>query len=104
MGDERGQATPLVALALVAMMIGVAVVLAVGAAASERGRAQTAADAAALAGAAEGESAARQLAAANGASLERFTLSGDVVEVEVRIGDSNAVARAEVYLRPPAGP
>lgn len=65
-----------------------------GAGAADGARAQNAADAAALAGAAEGEGAARELAIANGAELVRFeVVDGDVV-VEVRLGDASATARA----------
>ncbi len=57
-------------------------------------QAQTAADAAALAGAAEGESAAREVAGANGAELVAFVLEGLEVEVRARVGEAEAVARA----------
>lgn len=60
----------------------------------ERSRAQTAADAAALAGAAEGEEAAREVAEANGASVVTWRAAGDDVWVEVRVGKARAVAKA----------
>jgi hypothetical protein len=57
-------------------------------------RARTAADAAALAGAAEDEDSAREVAEANGAELVDFLREGPEVQVEVRIGDAQARARA----------
>ncbi len=60
----------------------------------ERQRARTAADAAALAGVADGRSAASELARANGGVLVAWSESNDVVTVTVRVGDRTAVARA----------
>lgn len=60
----------------------------------DRGRARTAADAAALAGAAEGEAAAREVARDNGAELLRHEDLGTAVIVEVRVGQVEAFARA----------
>ena len=62
--------------------------------AAQRAQARTAADAAALAGAAEGEDAAREVAEANGGSLEEWHASGHEVWVEVTVGDARAVAKA----------
>jgi hypothetical protein len=62
---------------------------------ADRAQARTAADAAALAGAVEGEAAARRLAAANGAELTEFRdLDGGEVVVEVRLDGVSAHARA----------
>ncbi|MBW3547730.1 MAG: M15 family metallopeptidase [Actinobacteria bacterium] len=58
-------------------------------------RARTAADAAALAGAAEGEETARAVAEANGGELVDFTEEGAEVQVRARVGGSEAVARAQ---------
>lgn len=91
---EHGQAMPLV-LAVVALAVVVLlalVPLARGAAA--RAQARTAADAAALAGALDGEAAAREVAAANGAELVRWRSAGLDVWVEVTLGDARAVAKA----------
>ncbi|MGQ0432663.1 MAG: pilus assembly protein TadG-related protein [Microthrixaceae bacterium] len=92
---EAGQATALVvgvvALAVVVLLALVPLVRAAG----ERARAQTAADAAALAGAAEGEGAARELAASNGAELVKWRAAGTQVWVEVVVGRAHAVAKAE---------
>lgn len=60
----------------------------------ERSRAQTAADAAALAGAAQGEEAAREIAEANGASVVTWRAAGDDVWVEVSVGKALAGAKA----------
>lgn len=60
----------------------------------DAGRARTAADAAALAGAVEGRAAASRLAAANGAEVVSWAQSGATVTVTVRVGDAEATARA----------
>jgi hypothetical protein len=91
---DGGQLIPLYALILL-VAAGAAVALAyLGRVAVLEAKAQTAADAAALAGAAEGQAGAAELAARNGATLEDFTVNGTTVEVEVRLGDRHAVARA----------
>lgn len=91
---ERGQVLPLVALVVV--LGGVCTVLLgrIGAAAVDRARARTAADAAALAGAAEGVGAARSIAAANGGEVVSYATAGADVVVRVRVGDATAPARA----------
>lgn len=91
---QRGQALPL--LALVIVLGGGAVVLLgrLGGAAVERARAVAAADAAALAGAADGRSAATEAAAANGARVRRYEELGDDVRVRVSLGAAEATARA----------
>jgi hypothetical protein len=73
---------------------GVVVLGRLGQAAVARASARTAADAAALAGAAEGEQAAREVASANGATVLRYEVLGDDTRVTVRLGDAEAVARA----------
>ncbi len=57
-------------------------------------RARTAADAAALAGAADGRSAADRLAAANGGRVTSYRAEGDDVVVAVVVGEATARARA----------
>lgn len=92
--DERGQVAPL--LALFAVGIGLAC-LGLGrfaGGAVDAATARTAADAAALAGAGDGESAARSLAAANGGSLESFESAGGDVRVGVRVGPHVVSARS----------
>ena len=101
--QERGQALPLLAAVLVVAAAAALVVADLGVAAVERAKARTAADAAALAGAAEGEAAARQVAAANGRELVSFTRDGVVVEVVVRAGRAAARATAEGLPPVPAG-
>jgi predicted MarR family transcription regulator len=60
----------------------------------DRGRAQTAADAAALAATEGGRSAAQRLATSNGAVLVGYSESGEVVTVEVELHGERATARA----------
>jgi D-alanyl-D-alanine carboxypeptidase/Putative Flp pilus-assembly TadE/G-like len=100
---ERGQATPL----LVAM-VGLAAVLLLslgpmGRVVAQRAQARTAADAAALAGAAEGREAAAQVAGANGADLVAYDRSGDHVTVEVVVDGVRAASRARRNEIPVAG-
>lgn len=94
-GVERGQVAPLLVVFLAVVAVVAAVVVDLGGAAVAAARAQTAADAAALAGAAEGDGSARSVAAANGAELVDFAQEGAVVTVEVRLGRARATARAE---------
>lgn len=92
--NERGQVAPL--LALFAVGIGLAC-LGLGrfaGGAVDAAAATTAADAAALAGAVDGEPAARALAAANGGRLESFEAGGGDVRVRVRVGPHVVSARA----------
>ena len=94
MRDERGWATPLLALLVVAVG-GLCLGLGrMGGVANARATAQNAADAAALAAAADGPAAAQAMAEANGAELVSVRPDGDEVQVEVRLGEVTAVARA----------
>ncbi|MGH9184068.1 MAG: hypothetical protein ACRDZ9_09755 [Acidimicrobiales bacterium] len=92
---RRGSVAPLLALVVVAggsLVLGVG---RVGADAADAARARTAADAAALAAAAEGgEGTARALATGNGGELVAFRRDGPAVEVRVRVGEVERVARA----------
>jgi hypothetical protein len=103
-GDDRGQAVPLAAAMLAVVVVALVGLVPLGVAVHERAAARTAADAAALAGAIEGEHAARQLADANGGELVTFQRTGDEVLVRVRVGDAAADARARAISRsrPPA--
>ena len=93
--DQRGSVLPIVALVTLAIG-GLAVgVGRVGADVVVAARARAAADAAALAGAADGERAARQLAEVNGGRLRRYEAHGDEVQVEVSVGSALVTARAE---------
>jgi hypothetical protein len=91
---DGGQATPL-AVAMMAVVLAAMVGLVPAARAlADRAQARTAADAAALAGAVEGEDAARALADENGAVLLAFRRTGTDVVVRVRVGAADAYARA----------
>jgi hypothetical protein len=98
---DRGQAVPLV-IAVVALAALAVVTLgrfAVGTV--DAARARTAADAAALAGAADGRAAAASVARDNGGTLVSFTPAGDDVIVRVRVGQAVAEARASLVLASP---
>ena len=68
--------------------------------ASERAKAQSFADAVALAGAAEGEAAAGRIAVANGAEVVSYRENGNSVEVTVVALGVRATAAAERQIRP----
>ena len=92
--DQRGQATPLLALVVVAaggLVYGLGLF---GGLVADASGAQAAADAAALAGAADGRAAAEGVATANGASLRSYAVDGAEVEVLVEVGDGRGAARA----------
>jgi len=91
---ERGQAVPLLAALVVIAGLAMIALAHLGGGAVERAAARRAADAAALAGAAEGRGAADRLAAANDASIRRYDESGRDAEVVVRFGEARAIARA----------
>ena len=76
------------------VVVAALVIIEVGAQVDDRARAQTAADAAALAGARAGEDAAGAMAEADGGELTSYVSRGDDVEVVVRVGRSSATARA----------
>lgn len=91
---DRGQAVLLMAVVVVfAALVAVGTARA-GVVVLDRQRAQTAADAAALAGLDGGRAAAAALAARNGATLVSFVADGNEVTVVVRRGDTQARARA----------
>src|SRR5437588_7950993 len=91
---SRGSALPLLVLGV--LMAAGAIVLRgrIGGAAVDRASARTAADAAALAGAAEGRAVATWVAAADGGRIESYRELGVETEVRVRVGRATAVARA----------
>jgi hypothetical protein len=91
---EAGQILPLVALLMVAAGAGALLLGRLGGAAVQRARAQTAADAAALAGALDGREAAASVALDNGARLVRFEARGAQAFVRVEVGAAGATARA----------
>ena len=100
---QRGQVLPLVLIGLLlAGLVGAGLVrLAV--VESRRSSAQAAADAAALAGAADGEGAARRLAAENGARIVAYEPAGRDVRVVVERAGVRAHARAR-WVSEPATP
>ena len=92
--NDRGQAVGLL-LAVVAMAsLGVVAVGSIGVRLVDRGRAQTAADAAALAATFGGRAAAQRMAAGNGARLVQYAQVGDTFVVVVDIDGQHATATA----------
>lgn len=91
---ERGSALPVLVLAVVLGGVLALHMGRLGGAAGSRARAQTAADAAALAGAADGEPAARALAEANGATLVGFEERGLDTRVVVELAAARASGKA----------
>lgn len=94
---DRGQSAVMVVMVVAAMGVVLASALVdVGTTAGQRVRAQTAADAAALAALDGGADAGARLAAANGGTLVSFRRGPEqhTVTVEVRVGDATATARA----------
>lgn len=96
---QRGQVTPLLALVVAVGCVLVMMLMRLGQNATDQARAQTAADAAALAGAIEGEAAADELARANGADLIAFSAGPDDVVVTVAVGRAEGQARAVLRRR-----
>ena len=97
---DRGQILPLAAGILVMAAVAMVLVVHLGRAATDRARARTAADAAALAGAADGRGAADAIAAANRAVIESYRELDDGVLLSVRVGDARATARAARIAEP----
>jgi uncharacterized protein (UPF0333 family) len=93
-GADRGQAVMLLLAVVVMVSLAVAGVGMFSARIVYRGRAQTAADAAALAATTGGRAAAARLATSNGAELVSYAEAGDVVTVVVDVGGERATARA----------
>lgn len=91
---QRGQLLPLVAVVIALAGVACLLVGRLASAAVDRARAQTAADAAALAGAAVGQSAASDVAVANGARLLHYERAGPDARVVVEVGAARATARA----------
>ena len=95
---DAGQAIGLVLISIAFIASAAVAMISVGKHIAKRGSAQTAADAAALAGVDGGQPAAADIASRNGAVLVSFTRrigsDGYVVTVAVSIGDEQAVAQA----------
>jgi hypothetical protein len=92
--NERGQVVPLLAALVVIAGLFLLMLARLGGGAVDRAQARNAADAAALAGAAEGRGGADRLAERNGAAIRRYTEHGNDAEVVVELGDARAIARA----------
>jgi D-alanyl-D-alanine carboxypeptidase/Putative Flp pilus-assembly TadE/G-like len=99
-GNDDGQIVPLAAALVGLCCVALLALAPVARVLDDRARARTAADAAALAGAADGERTAREVAGANGADLLEIERNGDEVVVQVRVGEVEAYARARATPRP----
>ena len=93
-GADKGQAVPLMTLVLLTTLTLLLAVARVAPLVDDAARARTAADAAALAGAAEGRAGADRFARSNGGTLVSYEESGSTVTVEVVVGNASAAARA----------
>ena len=91
---QRGQALPLLTVVVALAALVVVGLGRLGAVVVARAEAQTAADAAALAGALHGRAAAERLAAANGGGLVAWAAAGPEVEVVAEVRGERARARA----------
>ncbi len=100
---EHGAVTVLLAACMVVTALLVLRVVRLGTAAGSRARAQTAADAAALAGVVEGRDGAAELAGLNGGVLTGWVDNDDEVQVIVTVDDAQATARARREETPPFG-
>jgi hypothetical protein len=85
---------PLVALLIVVAGAAMWWVGRIGAIVADRAEASAQADAAALAGAGGGETAARHVASRNGGVIVSYEVAGSDVRVRVRVGRASASARA----------
>jgi hypothetical protein len=92
--EDRGQAVILLLAVVVMAALSVVAVGLFSGRIVDRGQAQTAADASALAATSGGRSAAQRLAAANGARLIGYTEVDDAVTVVVEVDGERATARA----------
>lgn len=93
-----GQMLPFMALVLMLAVGLAAAAIRMAPLVDDAARARTAADAAALAGAAEGRPGAQRLAEANDGVLVEFDRSGRLVAVRVRVGSASALASAEATV------
>ena len=91
---DRGSMVLLVTVAVVVAAMAAVATAELGVAMVQRQRAQTAADAAALAAVDGGAAAAARLASRNGGRLVGFVERTSVVTVTVRVGDAVATASA----------
>ncbi len=91
---DAGQVVPLVAVVVALAAIGVLLLGRIGEAQAARARARTAADAVALAGAADGRDVADDVARANDAGIVLWLDDEASVEVVVVVDGQQATARA----------
>lgn len=91
---DRGQVVPLYIGIVVFFGFALVALAHLSGGAVDRAAAKRAADVAALAGAAEGEGAARDYAARNGAALTDYDQTDEEVSVGVDYGDAHALAKA----------
>ncbi len=96
--SQRGAVLPLLALGLVGLLLTTLLLVGLSARVTNQATAQSAADAAALAGVMDGRRAAAELAAANGAELVKFDAGTNEVRVVVVVNGRRAEARAERRL------
>jgi hypothetical protein len=99
---DSGQVLPLVSVVLVLVALVCVGLTRLGVGVAERAQARTAADAAALAGARDGEDVAGEVASQNHGELVAYVAQGGEVEVTVRVGGSTARARAARRWNQPA--
>jgi len=92
--NDGGQVLPLVSVLVVFVALVCLGLTRLGDGVVDRARARTAADAAALAGARDGEDVAGEVAEQNHGELLAYVSREGEVEVTVRVGDSTARARA----------
>lgn len=95
---DQGQVLPLMTLALIVALSSALFLARLAPLVNDAARAQTAADAAALAGAAEGQATAARLAAANGGELVDYQQEGSTVAVTVQVGHASADASARFRI------
>ena len=100
--SDSGQVLPLVSVVLVLVTVVCVGLTRLGVGVAERARARTAADAAALAGARDGEDVAGEVASENHGELVAYVARDGEVEVTVRVGGSTARARAMRRWNQPA--
>lgn len=101
--SERGQVVPLLAVGLLLAGVAALGLARIAVASAKTERAQAAADAAALAGAADGRDAAESIAVANGARLVAYEEQGVDVVVTVVWSGVRASARARWGAAPTGG-
>lgn len=98
MTRQRGAMLPMLAFLLVVVMVTTAVIVGLTERVLDRAQAQSAADAAALAGVMDGRAGADRLAAANRGTVVEFESADNWVRVVVVVDGRRAEARADRTL------